>query len=65
MEQKAYLYKKRAYLYKKIRPKKPSQMTIDRKAKKKTGSRPDAKFRKEVFSSPTSGYELHESIKFD
>lgn len=32
---------------------------------KKNGPKPDAKFRKDFFSSPTSGYEVHAPIKFD
>lgn len=69
MEQKAYLYKKIAYLYKEKTQKKA--LTDDHRQKnylfqeKKNGPKPDAKFRKDFFSSPTSGYEVHAPIKFD
>lgn len=65
MEQKAYLYKKIAYLYKEKTQKKAITDDHRPKKQKKNGLKPDAKFRKEVFSSPTNGYELHESIKFN
>lgn len=56
MEQKAYLYKKIAYLYKEKDPKRPLPMTTDKKlsfsSKKKTGSSPMQKFRKDFSPHP-------------
>ena len=69
MEKNVFLYKKIAYLYKEKTQKRPSPMTTDKKIiflkQKKNGLKPDAKFRKDFFSSPTSGYEVHAPIKFD
>jgi hypothetical protein len=47
-----FIQKNSIFIQKKKTKKRSSPITTDRKSKKKTGSRPDAKFRKEVFSSP-------------